>query len=569
MENAASERVLAILLRRVNVKGDFLNVVREESKTTGKPVDKLLVERNLVTPGDLALALSEYVKIPPISLLHFTPDEQLVDLVTRETMSRNLTIPICKVGRTLTVALGDPFNVFTVEELRAITKLNIVPLVAPERDVNELLERFGATKTESLAEAIQEAIDDDVEVTADEDIETQATDLEEQAVGAPVIRLVNTVMMEALRKKASDIHFEPMEKNVSLRYRIDGILYSSPSPPKTMYNAIVSRLKILSHMNIAEHRIPQDGRFKMRAQKKECDVRVSILPTVHGEKVVMRILDKTTLTPSLSALGLDAKAYENLKYAISQPHGMVLVTGPTGSGKTTTLYSALQELNTPDVNLVTIEDPVEYQLQGINQVQTHAEVGLTFARGLRSILRQSPDIIMVGEIRDDETASIAVQAAVTGHLVFSTLHTNDAAGAIARMLYMGIDGFMLAASLLCAQAQRLYRKLCRACRQPAEIPAEVLRLNHIDPKLFENAELYKAVGCPKCNQTGYKGRGAMMEILLCNDEMRELVLKEPSSSVLRDCAMRNGMLTLRDAGLLRAKEGVTSIEEILLVTSGE
>ena len=568
MESAASERVLAILLRRVNVKGDFLNIVREEAKTLGKPIEKLLVERNLVSPGDLALALSEYIRMPPISLAHFTPDEKLLELMTQEAMKRNMAIPISRIGRTLTVALGDPFNIMAVEDLRVVTKLDIIPLVAPERDVNEMLERF-AGKKESLEQALEEAIDNDVEVSKDQEIETQATDLEEQAVGAPVIRVVNTIMMEALRRKASDIHLEPMEKTVVLRYRIDGILYNFPSPPKVMINAIVSRLKILSHMNIAEHRIPQDGRFKMRAQKKECDVRVSILPTVHGEKVVMRILDKTSLTPSLAALGLDKKAYENMMYAISQPHGMVLVTGPTGSGKTTTLYSALQELNTTDVNVVTIEDPVEYQLQGINQVQTHAEVGLTFARGLRSILRQSPDIIMVGEIRDDETAAIAVQAAVTGHLVFSTLHTNDAAGAIARMLYMGIDGFMLAASLLCAQAQRLYRKLCKACRKPTEIPTEVLRLHHIDPAMFENAELYKAVGCPKCNQTGYKGRGAMMEILLCNDEMRELVLREPSSSVLRDCAVRNGMLTLRDVGLLRAKEGVTSVEEVLLVTSGE
>ena len=568
MESAASERVLAILLRRVNVKSDFLNIVREESKTLGKPVEKLLVERNLVSPGELALALSEYVRMPPISLAHFTPDEKLIELVTQDAMKRNLAVPVSRVGHTLTVALGDPFNILALDDLRAVTKHDIVALVAPERDVNEVLERFAGQK-ESLEQALEEAIDNEVEVSKDQEVETQATDLEEQAVGAPVIRVVNTVMMEALRRKASDIHLEPMEKNVMLRYRIDGILYNFPSPPKSMYNAIVSRLKILSHMNIAEHRIPQDGRFKMRAQKKECDVRVSILPTVHGEKIVMRILDKTSLTPSLAALGLDQRAYENLKYAISQPHGMVLVTGPTGSGKTTTLYSALQELNTSDVNVVTIEDPVEYQLQGINQVQTHAEVGLTFARGLRSILRQSPDIIMVGEIRDDETAAIAVQAAVTGHLVFSTLHTNDAAGAIARMLYMGIDGFMLAASLLCAQAQRLYRKLCKACRKPMEIPTEILRLHHIDPVLFEGAELYKAVGCPKCNQTGYKGRGAMMEILLVNDEMRELVLREPSSSVLRDCAVKNGMLTLRDVGLLRAKEGTTSIEEVLLVTSGE
>jgi type IV pilus assembly protein PilB len=568
MESAASERVLAILLRRVSVKGDFLNIVRDEAKTSGRPIDKLLVERNLVSPAEVALALSEYVKMPPISLLHFTPDEKLVELVTQEAMSRNLAIPVSRVGRMLTVALGDPFNIFAIEDIRSITKLDIVPLVAPERDINELLERFGGKKAE-LEMALEEAMDNDVEVTKDQEVEVQTTDLEEQAVGAPVIRTLNKVLVEGIRKHASGIHLEPMEKNVQLRYRIDGVLYDHPSPPKSMFNAIASRVKILSHLSIAEHRVPQDGRFRIRALGKECDMRVSILPTVHGEKIVMRILDKTALAPSLSALGLDQKAYENIKYAISQPHGMVLVTGPTGSGKTTTLYSALQELNTSDVNVVTIEDPVEYQLQGINQVQTHAEVGLTFARGLRSILRQSPDIIMVGEIRDDETASIAVQAAVTGHLVFSTLHTNDAAGAIARMLYMGIDGFMLAASLLCAQAQRLYRKLCKACRRPAEIPTEILRLHHIDPKLFENAELYKAVGCPKCGQTGYKGRGAMMEILLCDNEMKELILKEPSTSVLRDCAVKNGMLTLREVGLLRAKEGITSIEEVLLVTSGE
>ena len=384
-----------------------------------------------------------------------------------------------------------------------------------------------------------------------------------------VVRFVDQLILEALKDRATDIHLEPMEKTVQLRYRIDGILYNQPSPPKIVYAAVVSRIKILSHMNIAEHRIPQDGRFRMKAQNRECDVRVSILPTVHGEKIVMRILDRASLTPNLAALGLDQKAYENIKFAISQPHGLVLVTGPTGSGKTTTLYSALQELNQPDVNIVTIEDPVEYQLVGVNQVQTHQQSGLDFARGLRSILRQSPDIIMVGEIRDDETAAISVQAALTGHLVFSTLHTNDAAGAVSRMLYMGIDGFQLASAMLCAQAQRLYRKLCTACKQETSLPTEVLRLHHIDPKLFEGATIFKASGCPKCGQTGYKGRGAMMEILLIDSGMREIILKEPSANIIRNKAVENGMLTLRDVGLLRAREGTTSIEEVLLVTSGE
>jgi type II secretory ATPase GspE/PulE/Tfp pilus assembly ATPase PilB-like protein len=360
-----------------------------------------------------------------------------------------------------------------------------------------------------------------------------------------------------------------MEKMIRLRYRIDGLLYESPSPPKSRQSAIISRIKIMSNLNIAERRIPQDGRFKIRAVGKEADMRVSILPSVHGEKIVMRILDKSSLAPSLSALGLDKKSYENLKYAIDQPHGMLLVTGPTGSGKTTTLYSALQELNKSDVNIITVEDPVEYQLHGITQVQTQAEMGLTFAAGLRSILRQDPDIVMIGEIRDGETAAIAVQAALTGHLVLSTLHTNDAAGAVARLLYMGIEAFLLASSLIMTQAQRLFRKLCPACRREREAPVEILRLNRIDPDFFEGRTVYAAHGCPKCFNTGYKGRGAIMEILLVDEHVRALMLKDCSASAIRDQAVKNGMMTLRDVGLQKAKEGLTSMEEILMSTGGE
>jgi type II secretory ATPase GspE/PulE/Tfp pilus assembly ATPase PilB-like protein len=323
----------------------------------------------------------------------------------------------------------------------------------------------------------------------------------------------------------------------------------------------------MANLDIAERRIPQDGRFKIKALGKEVDLRVSYLPTVHGEKIVMRILDKTALAPNMESLGLEQKALEDLKFAIAKPHGMLLVTGPTGSGKTTTLYSALQELNTADVNIITVEDPVEYQLGGINQVQAKPEVGLTFASGLRSILRQDPDIVMIGEIRDNETASIAVQAALTGHLVLSTLHTNDAAGAIARMAYMGIEPFLLSSSLVMTQAQRLYRKLCPFCKQQVELPEKTLRLNHLDPDRFKDVTFFNAKGCPKCSGLGYKGRGALMEILLLNDEIKARILQTAEASALREVAVRSGMKTLRETGLSRVREGLTTIDEVLRVTT--
>ena len=456
-----------------------------------------------------------------------------------------------------------------IEEINSLTSLEVVPVVVAEKEVADLLQRHTREPTQGLEDIIRDVSESEVEVGHEERDDISLEEMLESAGDAPVIRIVNSIMIEAIRKKASDIHIEPMEKSIRLRYRIDGLLYENPSPPKSLQSAIISRIKIMSNLNIAERRVPQDGRFKIRAVGKEADVRVSILPTVHGEKIVMRILDKSALSPSLSALGLDQKSFENLKYAIDQPHGMLLVTGPTGSGKTTTLYSCLQDLNKQDVNIITVEDPVEYQLPGINQVQTHAEVGLTFAAGLRSILRQDPDIVMVGEIRDGETAAIAVQAALTGHLVLSTLHTNDAAGAVARLLYMGIEAFLLASSLVMTQAQRLYRKLCMACKKERDFPVEVFRVNRIDPQQFLGIKLYEAVGCPKCFNTGYKGRGALMEILLVEEKVREIMLKEASSSAIRDQAVRNGMITLRDAGLQRVKDGITSIEEILMVTSGE
>jgi len=380
--------------------------------------------------------------------------------------------------------------------------------------------------------------------------------------------MVNLMLVEALRTGASDIHIEPMEKKVRLRYRIDGALTERVGPPKNLQSAVVSRVKIMADLDIAERRIPQDGRFNIKALGREVDLRVSVLPTVHGEKVVMRTLDKSTLSPSLAALGLDDVALKAMEYAITQPHGIILVTGPTGSGKTTTLYSCLQDLNQPDVNVITCEDPVEYQLEGINQVQMNSEIGLSFAAALRSILRQDPDIVLVGEIRDGETAEIAIKAALTGHLVLSTLHTNDAPGAVTRLIDMGIEPFMLGSCLVLAQAQRLYRKLCTGCRKTMQLTADILERNHIDPHYFDGAKVYKAVGCPRCSN-GYKGRGAIMEVLLINEELRDAILRGANTAELRAIGRESGMVTLKDAGLTRVKEGLTSLDAALEVTGGE
>ena len=566
---ASSSKLYEICLRRHAAKPEALLEARAEAERTGGRFEKILLDKNLISGTDMVLALAEYLNISPIELQHFTPDPQLLDLAPRDMLHRHHLLPLCRCGAMLTVAMGDPFDIIGMVSLHDHTGLDIVPVVAPDREITDLLQRHTREPAQHLEDILRDVAENEVEVGTSARDDVSLEEMLESAEEAPVIRIVNSIMVEALRKRASDIHIEPMEKNVRLRYRIDGMLYESPSPPKHLQAAISSRIKIMSNLNIAERRVPQDGRFKIRALGKEVDVRVSVLPTVHGEKIVMRILDKSSLAANLDALQLDPKALANLRFAIAQPHGMLLVTGPTGSGKTTTLYSALQELNQPDVNIITVEDPVEYQLFGINQVQTHAEIGLSFATGLRSILRQDPDIVLIGEIRDGDTASIAVQAALTGHLVLSTLHTNDAAGAISRMVFMGIEPFLLASSLLMTQAQRLYRKLCPACKQAQKVPEELLLTNHVDPAPFRDATIYQARGCPKCNNTGYKGRAALMEILMVDDLIRELILKNANAGAISTQAVKQGMLTLRDVGLRRVAEGTTTFEEILRSTGGE
>jgi type IV pilus assembly protein PilB len=560
--------LMEVLQERHPLEEEALMNARTEAEKSGTPVEDLLVSQGAVPADVMLLAKADYLEMTPVSLDGFRPDNSLVEMLPKKTWAHLKMLPLCKTGRLLTVAVADPFNIMGIEHLKTQVDYQIFPVIADSKDLLGVLE--GASQDSAVAlEDILRDIEDDSELEVGHD-ETSADNLDEMlesAEDAPVVRIVNSILIEALRKHASDIHIEPMEKKIRLRYRVDGVLYENPSPPKSVQSAISSRIKIMSNLDIAERRIPQDGRFKIKALGKEVDLRVSYLPTVHGEKIVLRILDKSSLAPSLSALGLEEKAQADLQFAIAKPHGMLLVTGPTGSGKTTTLYSALQELNQEDVNIITVEDPVEYQLGGINQVQTKPEVGLTFASGLRSILRQDPDIVMIGEIRDHETASIAVQAALTGHLVLSTLHTNDAAGAIARMAYMGIEPFLLSSSLVMTQAQRLYRKLCPFCKKVMDVPEKTLRTNHLDPDQFRDCEFFAAKGCPKCGGLGYKGRGALMEILLLDDEIKAKILETAEASALREVAVRNGMQTLRDTGLLKVREGITTIDEVLRVTT--
>ena len=521
------------------------------------------------------MAAAEYFSFPPMTVpAGFVPETALLCEKGADFWMKAKAVPLCKVAGRMTVAFADPFDLPAREEVGRICGGEIWSVVAAESEVVDALNRVkvkeDAANPALALENIMKGQESDVEVSSVDASKDDSIDATVDAAGdAPVIRMVNSMMIEALKTKASDIHFEALEKTSRLRYRIDGALVERPSPPKALHNAVVSRIKIMSNLDIAERRIPQDGRFKIRALKKEVDVRVSILPTVHGEKVVMRILDKANLAPGLSSLGLDDYAYKAMKFAIDQPHGIILVTGPTGSGKTTTLYSCLQDLNKGDVNIVTAEDPVEYELPGVNQCHVNVAQGLTFAGILRSVLRQDPDIVLVGEIRDGETADIAVKAALTGHLVLSTLHTNDACGVVARLFDMGIQPFMLASSLILAQAQRLYRRLCPYCRQPVEVDRALLEANKVDPAPFEGVEIFGPVGCPKCHGTGYKGRGAMMEVLPISPKVRGIIEKGGNAEMLRAVALEEGMVTLKDAGMMKVRAGLTSLEAAFAVTGGE
>ncbi len=562
------------LLKFNVISADKLPVVVEEARQAKQPLERYLVQRNLVDPAAFTLAVSVYLNMPPLVLPeNFVIPKELTGSKPLDFWIKAKAAPVMKMCGRLTIAFADPFDLPSQEEVSRAAGGRIWPCVAPEKEVMDALARLkvqeDAANPALAMENIMKGQDTEIEFTSAEEKEDAIDATAESAGEAPVIRMVNTMMIEALKTKASDIHFEAGERTSRLRYRIDGELVERPAPPKALHSAVVSRIKIMSNLDIAERRKPQDGRFKVKALKKEVDVRVSILPTVHGEKVVMRILDKANLAPGLASLGLDEYAYKAMKFAIEQPHGIILVTGPTGSGKTTTLYSCLQDLNQPNVNIVTAEDPVEYELPGVNQCHVNVAQGLTFAGILRSVLRQDPDIVLVGEIRDNETADIAVKAALTGHLVLSTLHTNDACGVIPRLIDMEVPPFLLASSLILAQAQRLFRKLCPLCRQPVEVNMELLEANRVDPKPFEGVQIYGPGGCPKCHNSGYKGRGAFMEVLPISNAIRGIIEKGGNAEKLRELALQEGMVSLKEAGMRKVRAGVTSLEAAFEVTGGE
>ncbi len=559
-----------ILIRRNLVNPEVLRQTELEALNRGVLLEQELLERHLVSPDDLALAVSEYFDIPPISLAHFTPDPHLLDRIPKDILTKHKIMPVAHIGKTLTVAMGDPFNILAMDELHTLTGMTIVPLVASENDIVNAVRRATADQGLSLdLEEVMKSSAQDVEMSGVRE-EAEAESLEhmmQSAADQPVIRMVNMILIEAVRLGANDIHIEPQENFVRLRYRIDGTLVERPHLPKSLQSAIISRVKILADLDIGEQRLPQDGRFRITTLNRVVDIRVSVLPTIFGGRVVMRLLDKNALFPSLSALHLDERAHAALTYAINQPHGIILVTGPTGSGKTTTLYSCLQELNKIDVNIVTCEDPVEYQIPGIIQVRITPAAGCTFAAALRAILRQDPDIVLIGEIRDMDTADIAIKAALTGHLVLSTIHANDASSTITRLLDMGIEPFLLASSIILTQAQRLYRRLCSVCKKEVPLNVDLLKLHHVDPALLHGCKVYGPVGCPKCHNIGYSGRAAVMEVLPVDDDIRCLMMRQAPADVLRDKAVEKGMKTLAIGALEKVRLGDTSLEAALKIVS--
>lgn len=571
-----------ILIKEDVINLDQLKTAIQEQKETGKRLGETLLNLGYIDEHQLVAYLSKQYGVPAINLDQFEITIDVLKSVSRESAIKHKLIPINKSGSTLVVAMSDPSNIFAVDDLKFATGHNIEVVVTSGRSIRNAIERFyGSQKEWEDARKAQEntaAVDklmgdlDEflIEISGEENIDLN--DLERASEEAPVIKLVNHLLMDSIRKGASDIHIEPYEKSLRVRYRIDGVLYDIMHPPLKLKNAVSSRIKVMSNLDIAERRLPQDGRIKVKMnQNRTMEYRVSVVPTLFGEKVVMRILDKESLQLDLTKLGFYEDQLEVFRRSIYQPFGMVLITGPTGSGKTTTLYSSLMDLNQADVNISTAEDPVEYSLPGVNQVQVHEEIGLTFASCLRSFLRQDPDIILVGEIRDYETAEIAIKSALTGHLVLSTLHTNDAPSTITRLLNMGVEPFLVTASLNAIVAQRLVRVVCHDCKHETEVAPQVLIDLGVPPKEVSDYIVYKGKGegCKTCSGTGYKGRLAVFEVMELTDELKEFILSGASSLEIKREAFRQGMRTLRQSALQKLKNGITSIEEVVRNTAAD
>src|SRR5437016_139482 len=568
-----SQRLGDLLVKEKVITQEQLTQATRVQKETNCRLGSALVKLGFLTDEDVTNFLSRQYGVPAINLSYFEIDPAVVKLIPFETAKRYQILPLSRVGASLTIAMVDPTNVFAMDDIKFMTGFNIEPVVASESSILAGIEKaYGSGKEEDLEAVMQtmsELNESDVELQAEEQ-QMELSELEKAADEAPVVKLVNIVLGDAVKRGASDIHIEPYEKEFRVRFRIDGVLQSIMSPPMKLKDAITSRIKIMAKLDISEKRLPQDGRIMLKmnigGRKKQLDFRVSTLPTLWGEKIVLRLLDKENLRLDMTKLGFEPESLVKFEKAILKPYGMVLVTGPTGSGKTNTLYSSISRLNQPDTNIMTAEDPVEFQLGGINQVQMKEQIGLNFAAALRAFLRQDPNIILVGEIRDFETAEIAIKAALTGHLVLSTLHTNDAPSTISRLMNMGIEPFLVATSVHCIVAQRLTRRICAECKTEEEVAPQVLIDAGFTPEEVRTVKVFMGAGCPACGNKGYKGRLGLYELLEITDEIRELILVGASALEIKKKAIEQGMIALRRSGLIKVMNGLTTLEEVFRET---
>jgi len=557
---AEAPRIGNLLVKNKKISVEQLEEALKKQRDQGGNIGKHLVELGYVSENELTEALSAQLGVKLADLSVEELDESVVNLIPAEVALKFNVIAFGKIGKLLKVAISDPMNTFAIDSIKLITGCKIEPYISSDNSIRSLINKFYKT-SEEVSAILDDFEGSDIEVVEETEDDVSAINTDD----APLVRLVNSILVDAVRKGASDIHIEPFEKQVRVRFRVDGVLREMPPLPNKLKPAVTSRLKIMSDLDISERRVPQDGRIKIRMATKSVEFRVSSLPTLYGEKIVMRILDQGNLTLDLTKFGFTEKALKDFVKAIESPYGMVLVTGPTGSGKTTTLYSALSRINKPDVNIMTAEDPVEYNLYGINQVLVKTEVGMTFAAALKAFLRQDPNIIMIGEIRDIETGGIAVKAALTGHLVLSTLHTNDAPSTVTRLIDMGIAPFQIASAVNLIQAQRLLRKLCNECKKPVDVPKELW--DELDIK--EGDVIYGPVGCPKCNGTGKKGRTGAYEVMLMSPALRQVILNNGRTAQIAEQAVKDGMLTLRMDAVLKMKQGIVDYEEVIRETMGE
>ncbi len=573
MKHNLTERLLALLQEEKQLSdADIKKIQAAYNNGHGGKFQDVLIRLNIVTEKEFVSLLSGELKIPFLNLGRYKLDPEICKMVPEKIARSQKLIPVSKIGNILTLAMVDPFNVVAMDDIAILTKHKVECVICTEKDIEDALNKIYSSENEKMGEVLKTIQNEEhqVEVMKSEDDLDTAHSADGAADEAPIVKIVDLLLREALTKRASDIHIEPQKNDVRVRYRVDGNLQEVLRIPKKNQNAVLSRIKIMSRLDITESRIPQDGRFKIRTHDKEVDLRVSILPVQSGGKVVMRILDKRSLSVGLENLGFAKSTLDAFKSAIAKPFGMILITGPTGSGKSTTLYSILNQLNTSERNIITIEDPIEYQVRGISQIQAKAEIGLDFASGLRAILRQSPDVVMVGEIRDSETADIAIKASLTGQLVLSTLHTNDAAGAMTRLIDMGVEPFLIASSVILVAAQRLCRKVCPHCKEKTEIPNDVFaRMNVNLDKICDakSRTFFRGKGCAKCNNTGFYGRMAILEVLTVDNKIRDMVTRRASSYELKEYAIKHGLVTLRDDALIKLCQGVTTLDEVIRVTS--